>query len=233
MSAQPLARRGWLSAAAAQVSAYLLEPLGETVGAEPVELEPYPVVAVVSAAARSGASSVARMLAAELAVRADGAAIVATDVARRGGPPSRAAARVCRALVGAAAVQVSGRLCLAAGPDPDVVVAAGRYLAPVVLDVPPDGSGARVAPSADRVVVVGGGESEPALLDAVALVLGGHGAQPVKVANRVVEPDRWRGRVDLWLPDARVGARATRLGIRPPAPLRAPVAELADRLGVD
>jgi hypothetical protein len=62
---------------------------------------------------------------------------------------------------------------------------------------------------------------------AVALVLGG---EPVKVANRVVDPAGWEGRADVLIPDSRIAARAAPLGTRPLGPLGAAIADLADAL---
>ena len=271
-------RRGWLSALVAQLSAYVFEEIEETVEAEPVKLEPYPVVAVVSAAPRSGATTIARLLAAELAARADGAAVVtATRPVRRTAPPSRAAIRLSAALAGAASVQPLGRLCLASPPNADVasaphsnpgspphadvasaphpnraspllakpaspphanpaaaadpatagLVTAARYLAPVVLDLPPDGSAAGVSAIADRVAVISSAAGDAALLDAVASVVG---ADPVKVANRVGDPATWTSRADLLVPDSRIAARAAAMGTRPLGSLGSAVAALADAL---
>jgi hypothetical protein len=192
------------------VSGYVFEEIEETVEPGPAQLKPHPVVAVVAAAPRSGASTVARLLAAEMAARGDGAAVVvAPGSSRRGAPPSRAALRVATALTGLARAQAVGRLCLVAPGDG--LVNAARYLAPVVIDLPADGSAAGVAGVAGRVVVVASGSGEPALLDAVAAVVGG---DPVKVANRVVDPGDWANRADFVLPDSRLAARAAAVGTR-------------------
>jgi hypothetical protein len=212
---------------AAQLAAYVVEPVEEVVDAEPVELEPYPVVAVVSAAPRSGATTVARLLAAELASRAEGASVVTCAGPMRGGPPVRAAARLATALQAAGDMRPVGRVCLARAADLDALVKAARYLAPVVLDVPPDGSAAPVARSADRVVIVAAGSGEPALAAAVQLVLG---VECLTVANRLSEPGAWEGRADALIPDSRIAARAAQLGTRPLGPLGAAIAELADAL---
>jgi hypothetical protein len=303
VSAHSASQRGsWLSALVAQVSEFVFEEIEETIELPPAELEPYPVVAVVSAAARSGASTVARMLAAELAMRADGAAVmIGADRAHRGAPPARAAIRLATALTGAVSVQPVGRLCVArlpaaagesaaaasndaagsgsaastdaaeSGDAPSTDAAASadttagastraasaraesadaaaaasgagasagaaalanaaRYLAPVVIDLPPDGSAAGIAGIADRVIVVAAASAEPALLDAVALVIGG---APIKVVNRVVDPDGWEGRADLLLPDSRLAARAAAIGTRPLGSLGSAIARLADALEAD
>jgi hypothetical protein len=221
-------RRGWLSALVAQVSDYVFEPIEETIEPEIRELQPFPVVAVVSAAPRSGATTIARMLAAELASRADGAAVVTSQSRpRRTAPPSRAAIRLATALTGAADAQPLGRLCVVTQRPGAIAAAAARYLAPVVLDLPADGSAAGVAAVAERIVVVAPAAAEPALLDAVAGVVGG---SPVKAANRVTDQDAWAGRADLLLPDSRLAVRAAAMGARPLGALGSAIAALADAL---
>lgn len=212
----------------AQVAGHVLEPADETIEAEPVELEPFPVIAIVSAAPRSGATTVARLLAAELGAREGGAAIVTcSGRSGRGGPPTRAALRVATALRPVGDMRPVGRICLAQAGDPAALVNAARYLAPVVLDLPPDGSAAAAARLADRVAIVAAGSGEPALAAAVALVLGG---EPLTVANRIGEPGAWEGRADVYIPDSRIAARAAPMGTRPLGPLGAAIAELADAL---
>ena len=258
MSAQPFPqRRSWIASLVAQLEAFAFETVEVEPQAPPapVELRPHPVVAVVSAASGSGASTVARLLAAELAVRAQGAAIVvAGSAARRAAPPSRAAVRLATALTGAAQATALGRLCIAtvahadadgsaeggapncATPDPrlalDVafarLVEAARYLAPVVFDVPPDGSAASIARIADSVVVVAGRDCEPALLDAVAGIVGGDART---VANRAATEETWRGRADFLLPESRLAARAAALGACALGPLASAISELADSVG--
>jgi hypothetical protein len=235
VSAHPLSqRRGWLSALVAQVTDYVFEEVEETVEPAPVELEPRPVIALVSAAPRSGTTTLARLLAAELAGRAGGAAVVTSGLGgRRAAPAARTAIRLATALSGAAAAQPCGRLCVVRGPGPSptgnahALVSAARYLAPVVLDVPADGSGAEAARLADGVAVVASATAEPALLDAVANVLGG---DPVKVVNRVGETGDWQARADLVVPESRLGIRASALGAKALGPLGGAIAQLADVL---
>jgi hypothetical protein len=228
MSAHSASQRGgWLSALVAQVSEYVFEEVEETVE-QPQRLVSHPVVAVVAAAPRSGTTTVARLLAAELASGGEGAALVLGPARpRRGTPPSRASVRLAMALAGVADVQPLGRICIAVSADRAAEVNAARYLAPVVLDVPADGSAAGVADVADRIVVVSGVAGEPALLDAVATVIGG---EPLKVVNRVTEPGAWDGRVDALLPESRLAARAAAMGTRALGPLGSAIAALADAL---
>jgi hypothetical protein len=255
----------------AQVSDWVFEEVAETVEPRPAQLEPQPVVAVVAAAPRAGASTVARLLAAEMAGRRSGAAVVVASTApRRHAPPSRAAIRVATALAGVGAVHPVGRLCVvatgagdasgapsgaagaadprgapngaaraadASGADPKAVGARidrmaamtdpARYLAPVIVDLPADGSAAGIAAVVDRVVVVGAASAEPALLDAVAGVVGG---DAIMVANRIVDPGDWAERADFVLPDSRVGVRAAALGTRAIGSLGAGIHSLADAL---
>lgn len=236
MSAQPIGRRrGFLASVAAQLSAFLLEPIEPVVDAEPAELRPYPVVAVVSAAPRSGATTVARALGAELAARADGAAAVSCrrPPARLPTPPTRAAARVAGALRGIAdgPARPAGRLCIVAA-DPAELAAAARYLAPVVLDVPPDGSAAAAATVADRIAVVAPASGEPALLTALARILAGR-REPLRVVTRVAERGDWPGRADILLPDSRMAARSALAGARPLGALGRGIEALADALELD
>lgn len=212
----------------AQVSDYVLEEVEETIE-QPKELVAHPVVAVVAAAPRAGASTVARLLAAELAVRAGSAAVVvAPGVMRRSAPPSRAAIRLATGLGGIAAVQPVGRLCVARAAEREAIVNAARFLAPVVLDLPADGSAAGIRHTVDRIAVVAAASGEPALLGAVAAVIGG---ETVKVVTRVGDPADWQGRADILLPDSRLGARAAALGTRALGACGSGIAELADALG--
>lgn len=232
MSAHSASHRGgWLSALVAQVSDYVFEEVEETVE-QPKELVAHPVVGVVAAAPRSGTSTVARLLAAELACRSDGrgggsALVLASARPRRAAPPARAAARLATALAGAVDAQPLGRICVAPSADRINEVRAARYLAPVVLDVPADGSAAEIAEVADRIIVVTAASGEPALLDAVATVVGGNA---VKVANRVAEPAAWEARADVRLPESRMAVRASAMGTRALGPLGSAIATLADAL---
>ena len=218
---------GCLSALIAQVSEYVFEEIEETVG-RPQELVAHPVVAVVAAAPRSGTTTVARLVAAELASRRDGSALVLGPARpRRGSPPSRAARRLAMALGGAVDVQACGRICVGTSVDRATEVNAARYLAPVVLDVAADGSAAGVAEIADRTLVVSGGNGEPALLEAVATVIGD---EPMKIVNRVTDAGPWEGRADALLPESRLAARAAAMGARALGPLGSAIAALADAL---
>lgn len=237
MSAHPgIGRRGLVAAVASQISSFLLDPPDTVVQPEPAELEPFPIIAVLSAAPRCGATTVARALAAELAVRADGAAVVScrSGAGRGSAPPLRAAARLATALrgIGDERVRPAGRLCLLPGAAPAQLASAARYLAPVVLDVPPDGSAVVTAPFADRVVVVAAASDEPALTDALAGAVGGQ-HPPLRVVTRAVDSaDRDTGD-GVRLPEARMAARSALAGARPLGPFGRAIAELADALELE
>jgi len=225
-SASP--RRSWLTALVAQVEEFVFETVEGEVEPAPVPLEPQPVVAIVSAARKSGASTLARLLAAEMAARTGGAALVTSPTQpRRPAPPSRAAIRLATALTGAAEPQPLGRLCIAGARELEKVVNAARYLAPVVLDLPPDGFAAASIAVADRVAVVAGASAEPPLLDAVAMVIAG---DPIRIVNRVADSSGWIGHADLLLPESKLGARAAAIGVRARGPLGSAIADLADSL---
>jgi len=195
-----------------------------------------PVVAVAGLGPRCGTTTVARALAAELALRdPDGAAVVsATGIASGGIPLGTAAAgRLGRALARSlpARTRAVGRVCLAEyGPAGEAeLAAAARDLAPLVLDVEDPAATARSASLVDAVVLVGGPAVEPAL----AAVLGGSlvrvGPEPVVVLNRDrdVEP-RWESRCALRLPESRMGAQLALAGREARGDLGRAVARLAD-----
>jgi hypothetical protein len=142
--------------------------------------------------------------------------------------------RLSTALSGAAEVQACGRLCIAAidaraddAAPIERLVGAARYLAPVVLDLPPNGAAAAGAALADRVAVVAAASAEPALLAAVVTILGG---EPLKVVNRIAAPAGWEGRADILIPDSRLGGRAAAMGARAVGALGTAIAGLADAL---
>lgn len=227
-------RRGLLAA----VAGLLVEPV-EPVA--PTELESgstafaRPIVAVAGLAPRCGTTTVARALAAELALRdGEGAAIVSAEHVAGGGIAlgTAAAGRLGRALQRALPAQTRavGRICLtAAGPDHAALVDAGRDLAPLVLDVPEPGQAAVAASLVDAVVLVGAPGVEPALAAVVAESLLRIGPEPVVVLNRDGDGDeRWEGRCSLRLPDSRVGAQLAGSGREARGELGRAVARLAD-----
>ena len=195
-----------------------------------------PVVAVIGLAPRCGTSTVARGLGAELALRDPGGACAVT--AAPGGPSLAlglpAAARLARTLapVAAGATRACGRLCLVHCEDRAALAGAILYLAPLVLDVADTEQAAAAAAIADKVVLVAGPSSEPALAAVVADSLARVGPAPLVVLNRAdVAEDAWAGRAAAELPDSRMGARLALAGREPRGDLGRAVAGLADRAG--
>lgn len=229
-------KSGLLSA----VADFLVEPLESAApsGAE-AELDwtrvARPVVAVAGLAPRCGTTTIARALAAELALRDDGgAAIVSAEVVSGGGIPlgTPAAGRLGRAVQRSLPSQTRavGRICLtAAGPDPATLVDAARDLAPLVLDVGDPAHTSVAASLVDAVVLVGAPGTEPSLAAVLAESLCRVGPEPVVVLNRDRDADeRWEGRCTLRLPDARMGAQLALAGREARGELGKSVARLAD-----
>jgi hypothetical protein len=233
-------RAGLLSA----VADFLVEPLEPAVpsGAE-AELGwtrmARPVVAVAGLARRCGTTTVARALAAELALRNEGgAAIVSTEAVSGGGIPlgTPAAGRLGRAVQRSLPSQTRavGRICLTvAGPDHATLVDAARDLAPLVLDVADPAQTSVAASLVDAVVLVGDPGTEPSLAAVLAESLCRVGPEPVIVLNRDRDADeRWEGRCALRLPDARMGAQLALAGREARGELGRTVAQLADLVAV-
>lgn len=229
-------RAGLLSA----VADFLVEPLEPTApsGAQ-AELGwtrmARPVVAVAGLAPRCGTTTVARALAAELALRDEGAAaIVSAEAVAGGGIPlgTPAAGRLGRAVQRALPSQTRavGRICLTvAGPDQATLVDAARDLAPLVLDVADPAQTSVAASLVDAVVLVGSPGTEPSLAAVLAESLCRVGPEPIVVLNRDrVTDERWEGRCALRLPDARMGAQLALAGREARGELGRAVAHLAD-----
>ncbi|HEX2161327.1 MAG TPA: hypothetical protein VHF88_05840 [Thermoleophilaceae bacterium] len=232
-------RRGLLSA----VAEFLVEPIEPRT---PVDARaerhwtdaPRPTVAVTGLASRCGTTTVARALAAELALRdSEGAAIVSADAIAGGGIPlgTPAAGRLGRAVQRSLPSQTRavGRLCLAAaGPDVAGLVDAARDLAPLVLDVTDSRDAAAAASLVDTVVLVGSPAVEPALAAVLSDSLSRVGPEPVVVLNRDRGEERWDGRCALRLPEARMGGQLALAGREARGELGKAVAKLADLLAV-
>jgi hypothetical protein len=198
-----------------------------------------PVIAVAGLAPRCGTTTVARALAAELALRDDGgAAIVSTEAIAGGGIPlgMPAAGRLGRVVQRSLPSQTRavGRICLTvASPDPATLVDAARDLAPLVLDVADAAQTSVAASLVDAVVLVAGPVTEPALASVLAESLCRVGPEPVVVLNRDRDADeRWDGRCALRLPDARMGAQLALAGREARGELGRRVAQLADLVAV-
>jgi hypothetical protein len=233
-------RRGLL----AVVAGFLVEPAD---AAPPVHALPgdglagqaQPVVAVAGLAPRCGTTTVARALAAELALRdRGGAAIVSASAVTAGGVPlgTPAAGRLGRAVQRALPCQTRavGRLCLTvAGSGQARLVDAARGLAPLVLDVGDPAATAVAASLADAVVLVGDPGCEPSLAAVLAQSLRRVGPEPVVALNRDRDGDaRWEGRCALRLPESRMGAQLALAGREARGELGRAVAGLADALTV-
>jgi hypothetical protein len=175
-----------------------------------------------------GATVVARALAAELAGR-DPAGVAAVHCeARAAGIPlaTPAAGRLARRLADVTGVDTRavGRLCLVGGADAGALVDTARDVAPLVLDAGTSLGGVPAA-VADRVVVVGGPATEPALGPVAADCLARLGHEPIVVRNRARES--WPAA--HLLPEARMGAQLALGGREPRGELGRAIAELADR----
>ena len=222
------------------VADFLVEPL-EPAAPSSAEAElgwtrmARPVVAVAGLAPRCGTTTVARGLAAELALRDDGgAAIVSAEAVAGGGIPlgTPAAGRLGRAVQRLLPSQTRavGRICLTvAGPDQATLVDAARDLAPLVLDVADPAQTSLAASLVDAVVLVGGPGTEPSLAAVLGESLRRVGPEPVVVLNRERDADeRWDGRCALRLPEARMGAQLALAGREARGDLGRAVAQLAD-----
>ncbi len=194
-----------------------------------------PIVAVAGVAPRCGTTTVARALAAELALRDEGgAAIVSAETVSSGGIPlgTPAAGRLGRAVQRALPSQTRavGRICLTvSGPDHTTLVEAARDLAPLVIDVIDLTRTAVAASLVDAVVLVGDPGAEPSLAAVLAESLRRVGPDPVIVLNRAPDAhERWDGRCALRLPEARMGAQLALAGREARGELGRSVARLAD-----
>lgn len=217
---------------------WLVEP------ADPAEVTPLvgpapaserPVIAVVGLGPRCGATTVARGLAIELAGRDVGGACAVTAAGPGAGSVpigSPAAGRLARTLapVAGGSIRACGRLCLVRCADRAALAGAVLYLAPLVLDVD-DGEEASAASAvADRVLLVAGPQTEPALAAVAAQSLSRVGPAPLVVVNRSGGGGPWAERDALPLPDARLGAQLAQAGRDPRGELGRALANVADRL---
>lgn len=229
------ARRDWLTA----ITGLVVEPAGdEPLGHHARPRAVRPAIAVAGLSPRSGTTTVARSLGAELAVRdADRAAVVTTSALTGGGIPlgTIPAGRLARAVVRSlpSRTRAVGRLCLTelGAVDQPRLIDVARGLAPLVVDVA-DASALSVAASlVDAVVLVGSPSSEPALARVLEESLARIGPPPVVALNRHAEGDeRWEAHAGPRLPEARVAAQLALAGRDAPGDFGRAVAELADRV---
>ena len=242
MSAQVAGGRGVLANVVASAVDWLIEPVEPAAPESSPEivlerLEERPVVAVVGLRTRSGTTTVARALAAELGAR-DPGGVAAVTAALPGGAGIPlglpAAGRLARTLaaVSGGMPKPCGRLCLVPGADRAQLAGATRYLAPLVLDVDDPAEAPAAVSLAGAVVVVGTREVEPSLAAMVSDSLARVGPPPVVVLNRSSgEESGWRGVAALELPDARMGAHLALAGREPRGELGRAVGELVSRCG--
>lgn len=190
----------------------------------------HPVVGVVGLARRCGATTIARALAAELASRGGGAAVVASPmrpaVVALGSSP--VAARLADELSQLENRRAAGRLCLATCPDAEHLVAAARSVAPAVMEVEPGSPAIEAAGALDRIVLVASPALEPALAEAVAETIAAAGRAPLVVVNRALDHGPWLMRADVLVPDARLGARMALAGLDPRGWLGRSIGQIAD-----
>lgn len=238
MSARPaLEGRGLVASALAAAAGWLLEPAEPTGPDRPqASVDARPVIAVVGLAARCGATTVARAVAAQLAARDPGGASVVTWLGPAGAVPLGlpAAGRLARTLspLAVGSARACGRLCLVEGADPAALAGAARYLAPLVLDVEDRSVASATAALADHVLLVGSPGTEPALAALLAESLGRVGPEPVAVLNRAGRDcERWAGRCAAEIPDSRIGARLALAGREPRGGLGEAIGGLVERCG--
>jgi hypothetical protein len=214
---------------------WLVEP-APAVSAEPartltvVPPRSYPLVGVVGLARRCGATTLARALAAELAARHEGAAVVASP-ARPAVVPlgsSAPAALLAETLAQLDERRAAGRLCLAACADAGLLASATRQVAPAVMEVEPGSAALDAAGVLDRIVLVASPALEPALAAAVAETIAAAAAPPVVAVNRASDHGPWLVHADVLVPDSRVGARLALAGREPRGWLGRAVEQLAD-----
>lgn len=237
--AAPLAGSRLLAAALARAEAFLLEPVvvGDPGTAPTPPAAARPLVAVVGVAPRCGTTTVARALAAELALRdqARAAVVVGPDV--RGSLPigTPAAGRLARVVSSRAGVEArpSGRLCLTSAVEPARADGSIRGIAAVVLEAEAAGAAGAAASVADATVLVAAPHVEPALACVLAASLARVGPQPLVLLNRSPathsEAPAWRGRADVSVPLSHGAARLALSGRGAGGPFGAAIALLADR----
>jgi hypothetical protein len=222
-----------LTAALARAQSFLLEPsapraatpasvtstaFDDRIAADSIE------VAVLGARPRCGATTVARGLAAALALPGVRPAhVIALD-------RSPTAAHSLEIAGGGSGWEVPAALADGAEvAEYGAMVSrlAGRPAA-IVWDVAASevGRAHALACAADVVVAVVVGESEPALGELLGEMLGARFGRVLVVANRA-DPDRWRRRTAACLPDSRLGALLAGRGRRAGGALGGALAELA------
>ena len=214
---------------------WLVEPAPEsgraqTRGLTVVPPRNYPLVGVVGLAHRCGATTLARALAAELASREGGAAVVASPTRPAVVPlgSSASAAELAEKLAQLDERRAAGRLCLAACTDAEVLASATREVAPAVMEVEPGCAALDAAQVLDRIVLVAMPSLEPALAAAVAETIAAVAEPPVIAVNKACDHGPWLMHADVLVPDSRVGARLALAGREPRGWLGKAIEQLAD-----
>jgi hypothetical protein len=198
-----------LSAALARAQGFLLEPAerrpGMAAGPARAALQPgHLEIAVVGARPRCGTSTVARGLAAMLAVPGARPAhlisLASAPRSREEAPGPLGGGSLWEVPV---ALREEGEVAEYGGT---VAHLAGRPAA-LVWDVPADQAcrAEAAARAAHATVLVVPGRGEPALGELLAEMLAERHGRVVVVANRT-EPERWSGRAAASLPESRIGA---------------------------
>jgi len=213
-----------------------VEPGSAGRGSERTAQDARPVVAVVGLRSGSGATTIARALARELAARDPAGAAAVCGRARSGAGTLRSpsAARLARTLsrVAPAGTRAVGRLCLVETEHLLALTAATMDVAPLVLDAASGAHAANAVSLADHTLLVVSSAVEPALAAVVAASLACAGPQPVCVVNRVRDPGRWHGRSAVLLPETRLGARLAGAGHGTRGAFGPGLRDLADRCGM-
>jgi hypothetical protein len=190
----------------------------------------HPVVGVVGLARACGATTLARALAAELASREGGAAVVASPtrpaVVALGS--SASAAHLAEKLAQLDERRAAGRLCLAMCTDASALASATRQVAPAVMEVGAGSTALEAAGVVDRIVLVASPALEPALAAAVAQTIADVAEPPLIAVNRARDHGPWLLQADVLIPDSRVGARLALAGREPRGWLGRAVGQLAD-----
>lgn len=214
---------------------WLIEPAPDVGGRRtgPLAVVPprsYPLVGVVGLARKCGATTIARALAAELASRHGGAAVVASPGRPAVVPlgSSAPAAHLAQTLARLDERRAAGRLCLAACADAEVLASVTREVAPAVMEVEPGCAALDAARVLDRILLVASPGLEPALAAAVAETIAAVGEPPLLAVNRAVDHGPWLVHAEVLVPDSRVGARLALAGREPRGWLGKAVKQLAD-----
>jgi hypothetical protein len=216
-----------MSAALARAQDFLLEPAPPRATTPALLTQGRVEAVVLGLRSGSGASTLARGLAATLeSVRAAPAHLLALGGSRRG--PAVAGGGALR---GGSHWEVPADL-----QDSEAVAEYGRTVSrlagergALVWDVPPQelGRAAEAAARAHAVIAVAPGGGEPALAEVVRGLLAERFEPVLLLANNVSDPARWSGRADVCVPASRWGALLSARGRRPGGAFGRALEELA------